>query len=76
MFTARRTGQDADVQLPAYLVSNPQAERPFADHGTYSPKGWDINASHPIKAGKSGDSNLKLHPFGEAMMSLAVGICR
>ena len=31
----------------------------------YSPKVWDCNASHPKKFGKSGDSNLILHPFGE-----------
>jgi len=31
----------------------------------YSPNPWSINASHPKKAGKSGDSNLMLHGFGE-----------
>jgi len=31
----------------------------------YSPNPWSINASHPKKAGKSGDSNLMLHGFRE-----------
>ena len=37
--------------------------RPFVSK--YSPNPWSINASHPKKAGKSGDSNLTLHTFRE-----------
>ena len=36
----------------------------------YSPNPWNINASHPKKAGKSGDSNLMFHGFGEYLLSL------